>query len=317
MRRAGQVCGYQACAAWLWQALLRRGDHVKVGLQVPDFTWPGGPSSLGSELAAVAKTADEAGFEFISVMDHFFQIGAVGPPEHDMLEAYTTLGYLAACTSRARLVTLVTGVVYRHPGILAKIITTLDVLSGGRAWLGVGAAWNEEESRGLGIPFPPVAERFERLEETLQICLQMWRGDESPYYGRHYQLERPLNYPKPLSQPHPPILIGGSGERKTLRFVAQYGQACNLFPGPDLARKLDVLRGHCQDVGRDYDEILKTCYFIFDVGEKGEKAAEVTDQLGRLAEMGFQAAIGQVANVWEITPLEVIGSQVIPAVERL
>jgi F420-dependent oxidoreductase-like protein len=290
---------------------------VKVGLQIPDFSWPGGPSSLGPELATVAKTADEAGFEFISVMDHFFQIGAVGPPEHDMLEAYTTLSYLAACTSRAKLVTLVTGVVYRHPGILAKIITTLDVLSGGRAWLGVGAAWNEEESRGLGIPFPPVAERFERLEETLQICLQMWRGDESPYHGRHYQLERPLNYPKALSQPHPPILIGGSGERKTLRFVAQYGQACNLFPGPDLARKLDVLRGHCQDVGRDYDEILKTCYFIFDVGEKGEKAAAVIDQLGRLAEMGFQAAIGAVANVWDITPLEVIGSQVIPAVERL
>jgi F420-dependent oxidoreductase-like protein len=290
---------------------------VKVGLQIPDFTWPGGPGSLGPELATVARTADEAGFEFISLMDHFFQIEMVGPPEHEMLEAYTTLGYLAACTSRAKLVTLVTGVVYRHPGILAKIISTLDVLSGGRAWLGVGAAWNEQESRGLGIPFPPVAERFERLEETLQICLQMWRGDESPYQGRHYQLERPLNYPKPLTQPHPPILIGGSGERKTLRFVAEYGQACNLFPGPDLARKLDVLRAHCQGVGRDYDEILKTCYFIFDVGEKGEKTNEVIDQLGRLAELGFQAAIGAVANVWEIAPLEVIGSQVIPAVEGL
>jgi F420-dependent oxidoreductase-like protein len=268
-------------------------------------------------LAAVARTADDAGFEFISLMDHFFQIGVIGPPEHDMLEAYTTLGYLAACTSRAKLVTLVTGVVYRHPGILAKIVSTLDVLSGGRAWLGVGAAWNEEESRGLGIPFPPTAERFERLEETLQICLQMWRGDESSYRGRHYQLDRPLNYPKALSQPHPPILIGGSGERKTLRFVARYGQACNLFPGPDLARKLDVLRAHCQDEGRDYDEILKTCYFIFDVGDKGEKAGEVVDQLGWLAEMGFQAAIGAVANVWNIAPLEVIGSQVIPAVAGL
>jgi F420-dependent oxidoreductase-like protein len=290
---------------------------VKVGLQVPDFSWPGGPARLGPDLATVARTADDAGFEFISVMDHFFQIGAVGPPEHDMLEAYTTLGYLAACTSRAKLVTLVTGVVYRHPGILAKIVTTLDVLSSGRAWLGVGAAWNEAESRGLGIPFPPVAERFERLEETLQICLQMWRGDESPYRGSHYQLERPLNYPKPLAQPHPPILIGGSGERKTLRFVAKYGQACNLFPGPDLPRKLDVLRAHCQDVGRDYDEILKTCYFIFDVGAKGEQAAAVVDQLGRLAEMGFQAAIGQVVNVSDVTPLEVIGSQVIPAVAGL
>jgi F420-dependent oxidoreductase-like protein len=290
---------------------------MKVGLQIPDFTWPGGPGSLGAELATVARTADDAGFEFISLMDHFFQISGVGPPEHEMLEAYTTLGYLAACTSRANLVTLVTGAVYRHPGILAKIVTTLDVLSGGRAWLGIGAAWNEEESRGLGIPFPPPAERFERLEETLQICLQMWRGDESPYHGRHYQLERPLNYPKPLSAPHPPILIGGSGERKTLRFVAKYAQACNLFPGPDLPRKLDVLRAHCQDVGRDYDEILKTCYFIFDVGEKGEKAGEIVDQLGKLAELGFQAAIGGVANVWSVTPLEVIGSAVIPAVAGL
>jgi len=289
---------------------------VKIGLQIPDFTGPGG-ARLGADLATVARTADDAGFEFISVMDHFFQIGVVGPPEHDMLEAYTTLGYLAGVTSRAKLVTLVTGAVYRHPGVLAKIVTTLDVLSGGRAWLGIGAAWNEEESRGLGIPFPPVAERFERLEETLQICLQMWRGDESPYQGRHYQLERPLNYPKAISAPHPPILIGGSGERKTLRFVARYAQACNLFPGPDLARKLDVLRAHCDAEGRDYDEIEKTCYFTFDVGEKGSSAGQVVDQLGNLAGLGFQAAIGAVANVWDVTPLEVIGSEVIPAVAAL
>jgi F420-dependent oxidoreductase-like protein len=290
---------------------------VKIGLQIPDFTWPGGPAELTTKLAAIARTADEAGFEFISVMDHFFQIQGIGPPDRDMLEAYTTLGYLAACTSRAKLVTLVTGTVYRYPGVLAKIVTTLDVLSGGRAWLGIGAAWNDQESRGLGIPFPPVAERFERLEETLQICLQMWRGDESPYHGRHYQLERPLNYPKALARPHPPILIGGSGERKTLRYVARYGQACNLFPGPDLARKLDVLRAHCEAEGRDYDEILKTCYFIFDVGRNGEQAGQVIDQLGGLAELGFQAAIGAVANVSQITPLEVIGSQVIPAVAGL
>ncbi len=290
---------------------------MKIGLQVPDFTRPGGPTGLGADLATVARTADDAGFEFIALMDHFFQIEMAGPPEHEMLEAYTTLGYLAACTSRAKLLTLVTGAVYRHPGVLAKIVTTLDVLSAGRAWLGIGAAWNEEESRGLGIPFPPVAERFERLEETLQICLQMWRGDESEYRGTHYRLERPLNYPKAVSVPHPPIMIGGSGERKTLRFVARYAQACNLFPGPDLARKLDVLRAHCEAEGRDYDEITKTCYFIFDVGATGEKAAQVTDQLGRLAEMGFQVAIGAVANVWDITPLEVIGSEVIPAVAPL
>ena len=290
---------------------------MKIGLQIPDFTRPGGPAGLGADLATVARTADDAGFEFIALMDHFFQIEMAGPPEHEMLEAYTTLGYLAGCTSRAKLLTLVTGAVYRHPGILAKIVTTLDVLSDGRAWLGIGAAWNEQESRGLGIPFPPVAERFERLEETLQICLQMWRGDESAYQGTHFQLERPLNYPKAVSVPHPPIMIGGSGERKTLRFVARYAQACNLFPGPDLARKLDVLRAHCEAEGRDYDEITKTCYFIFDMGRKGEKAAQVTDQLGKLAEMGFHAAIGAVANVWDVTPLEVIGSEVIPAVAAL
>jgi F420-dependent oxidoreductase-like protein len=290
---------------------------VQIGVQIPDFTFPGGPARLGADLAAVGRAADEAGFDLIAVMDHFFQIGVIGPPEREMLEAYSTLAYLAAVTSRAKLLTLVTGTVYRHPGILAKTVTTLDVLSGGRAWLGIGAAWNEEEARGLGIGFPPVAERFERLEETLQICLQMWRGDETPYEGRHYRLERPLNSPQALSRPHPPILIGGGGERKTLRFVARYAQACNLFPGPDLARKLDVLRAHCDAEGRDYDEITKTCYFIFDPGEKGEKTAEMVDQLGNLAGMGFQAAIGAVANVWDVTPLEIIGSEVIPQVATL
>ena len=290
---------------------------MQIGLQIPDYTWPGGPSSLGSDLARVARAADDAGFEFISVMDHFFQIGVIGPAEHDMLEAYTTLGYLAACTSRATLITLVTGAVYRHPGVLAKTVTTLDVLSAGRAWLGIGAAWNEEESRGLGIPFPPVAERFERLEETLQICLQMWNGDESPYRGTHYELDRPLNSPQALSRPHPPIMIGGGGEKKTLRFVARYAQACNLFPGPDLARKLDVLRGHCDAEGRVYDEIRKSCYFSFDPGRKGERVGEMVDHLGNLAAMGFDTAIGAVANVHEITPLEIIGSQVIPAVADL
>ena len=290
---------------------------MQIGLQIPDYTWPGGPARLGRDLAEVARAAEEAGFDYISVMDHFFQIGVIGPPDGEMLEAYTTLGYLAGCTDRARLVTLVTGAVYRYPGVLAKIVTTLDVLSGGRAWLGIGAAWNEEESRGLGIPFPPAAERFERLEETLQICLQMWRGDQSPYHGKHYQLERPLNSPQALSQPHPPIMIGGSGERKTLRFVARYAQACNLFPGPDLARKLDVLRAHCEAEGRDYDEIIKTCYYTFDVGEKGEKAGQVADELAALAGMGFQVAIGRVARVWEVSPLEIIGSQVIRAVAPL
>ena len=290
---------------------------MQLGLQIPDFSTPGGPARLGADLATVARTADEAGFDFIAVMDHFFQIRGIGPPEGEMLEAYTTLGYLAACTSQAKLLTVVTGAVYRYPGLLAKAVTTLDVLSGGRAWLGIGAAWNAEESRALGLAFPPVAERFERLEETLQICLQMWRGDESPYRGRHYQLERPLNSPQALARPHPPIMIGGGGERKTLRLVARYADACNLFQTPDLARKLDVLRAHCDAEGRDYDEITKTCYFVFDVGEKGEKTAEVIDQLGRLAGMGFQAAIGAVAHVWQVRPLEVIAAEVIPAVRGL
>jgi F420-dependent oxidoreductase-like protein len=290
---------------------------VLIGVQIPDFQGAGGPSRLGERLGAVARTADEAGFAYIALMDHFFQISMVGPPEQDMLEAYTALGYVAACTSSARLLTLVTGVVYRHPGLLAKAVTTLDVLSGGRAWLGIGAAWNEEEARGLGIPFPPLAERFERLEETLQICLQMWAGDETPYAGAHYQLERPLNRPAAVSQPHPPIMIGGSGERKTLRMVARYGQACNLFPGPDLARKLDVLRAHCEAEGRDYDEIEKTCYFRFDVGERGEHADAVTEQLATLAELGFGSVIGSVADIWSLTPLEVIGSKIIPAVAGL
>jgi F420-dependent oxidoreductase-like protein len=284
---------------------------MKVGLQIPDFSTPRGPEALGRELATVAQTADQAGFEYIAVMDHFFQIPVVGPAEKEMLEGYTTLGYLAAVTRHAALVTLVTGTVYREPGLLGKIVTTLDVLSGGRAWLGIGAAWNEQESRGLGIAFPPVAERFERLEETLQICLQMWHGDERPYQGRHYSLERPLNSPQSLSRPHPPIMIGGGGEKKTLRLVAQYADACNLFAGRDEARKLDVLRQHCEAVGRDYDTIYKTAYYWFDTSQGTQR---IIDELGTLAALGFDAAIGAVDRVWDVTPLEVIGNEVIPVV---
>ncbi|MGB6618146.1 LLM class F420-dependent oxidoreductase [Trebonia sp.] len=284
---------------------------MKIGLQIPDFSTPRGPERLGAELATVARTADDAGFEYIAVMDHFFQIPAVGPAEREMLEAYTTLGYLAACTSRAALLTVITGTVYREPGILAKIVTTLDVLSKGRAWLGIGAAWNEQESRGLGIPFPPVAERFERLEEALQVCLQMWHGDESPYHGKHYQLERPLNSPQSLSRPHPPIMIGGGGEKKTLRLVARYADACNVFAGRDEARKLDVLRQHCEAVGRDYDTIYKTVYYAFNTSHGAQR---IIDDLGTLAGLGFDAAIGGVVNVWDVSPVEFIGSEIIPVV---
>jgi F420-dependent oxidoreductase-like protein len=287
---------------------------MQIGLQIPDFTTPNGPSALGADLATVARTADEQGFHYVAVMDHFFQISNVGPVEHEMLEAYTTLGYLAAHTSRAQLFTVMTGVIYRYPGLLAKIVTTLDVLSGGRAWLGVGAGWNEEESRGLGVPFPPTAVRFEQLEEALQICLQMWRGDESPYRGKHFSLDRPLNSPQSLRRPHPPIMVGGGGEKKTLRMVAQYADACNLFATPDVEHKLDVLRGHCDRLGRPYDEILKTVYYPFNVGPNGQRVDETLAELRRLADLGFQAAIGAVADVWQVTPLEIIGQRIIPAV---
>jgi F420-dependent oxidoreductase-like protein len=290
---------------------------MKIGLQIPDFTWPDGPAKMGSQLATIARTADECGFDSIGVMDHLFQIRMVGPPHLDMLEAYTTLGFFAGSTSRARLMAMVTAAVYRHPGLLAKAVTTLDVLSGGRAWLGIGAAWNQQEARGLGIPFPPLAERMQRLEETIQICLQMWRGDETPYSGRHYRLARPLNSPQALTRPHPPILIGGGGERKTLRLVARYAQACNLFPTPQLPHKLEVLKAHCEAEGRDYDEIEKTCMFSLDVGERGEKVGRVLGQLRWLSRMGVQTVIGSVKDLWRITPLEVIGREVIPAAAEL
>ena len=290
---------------------------MRLGLHLPDFTWPRGPAGLADDLTRVARTAEEAGFDRVSVMDHVWQIGQIGPVDHDMLEAYTTLGYLAACTRRVRLLTLVTGAVYRPPGLLAKMVTTLDVLSGGRAWLGIGAAWNEEESRGLGLPFPPVAERFERLEETLQICLAMWADDDRPFDGQHYHLARTLTCPQPLSRPRPPVLIGGSGERKTLRLVARYADACNLFSGPDLAHKLDVLRQHCEHEGRDYDEIEKTVAVRFDVGEEGERVDETVAELRRLAELGFQVAHGQVRNVIGLRQLEIIGERVVPAVADL
>jgi F420-dependent oxidoreductase-like protein len=287
---------------------------MHVGLQIPDFTRPDGPATLGPALRDVARTADEQGFSHVAVMDHFFQIRAVGPAEHEMLEAYTTLGFLAAHTSRAKLLTVVTGAHYRTAGLLAKTVTTLDVLSGGRAWLGIGAGWNEQESRGLGFGFPPVAARFEMLEETLRICLQMWRGDESPYQGKHFQLERPLNSPQALTRPHPLIMIGGGGERKTLRLVAKYADACNLFTSAEIGHKLDVLKEHCDREGRDYDEILKTAYYRFDASRG---PGRIIGDLKRLAGLGFQAAIGVVADVWSIKPLEVIGQDVIPAVADL
>ena len=289
---------------------------MKVGLHVADFTWDGGPPELGPRLGEIARRAEEAGVDRISVMDHVWQIGHLGPPEHEMLEAYTALGFLAAVTSRVKLLTVVTAVVYREPGLLAKAVTTLDVLSGGRAMLGIGAAWNEDEARGLGLFFPPLAERYERLEEALRICQQMWSDDDGPFEGKHYHLARTLNSPQALSRPHPPILIGGQGERKTLLLVARYADACNLFDTPELAHKLDVLRGHCAAEGRDYDAIEKTVQVRYDLGENGERVEQTIEHLHELSELGFTVAHGTLARVGTLRPIELMAERVIPAVEK-
>ncbi len=287
---------------------------MRVGLHIPDFTWEGGPAALRVRLAEVARLAEQAGFDRISVMDHVWQIGHLGPPENEMLEAYTTLGYLAGKTERVKLLTVVTAVVYRDPGLLAKAVTTLDVLSGGRAMLGIGAAWNEEEARGLGLFFPSTVERFERLEEALQICRQMWSDNDGPFEGKNYRLNRTLNSPQSLSRPHPPILIGGAGEKKTLRLVARYADACNIFDSPELAHKLDVLREHCTAEGRDYADIEKTVQTRFDLGERGERVRETIEHLHQLAELGVQVAHGTVVGAGSLRPLELMAEQVIPAV---
>jgi F420-dependent oxidoreductase-like protein len=290
---------------------------VKLGLQIPYFTWPGGPPKLGSRLAEVVRTADDAGFSSIWVMDHLFQIQGLGPPELEMLEAYTTLGFIAGHTSRARVGTMVTGVTYRHPAILVKQVTTLDVLSGGRAWMGIGAAWFEREHLGLGVRFPPVSERFERLEEALQIALQMWSDDNGPYQGKHYQLAETLNSPQALTKPHPPILVGGSGERKTLRLVARYADACNVFGDPPTVRhKLQVLRRHCETEGRNYDDIEKTVLIPFDLGPDGSATEQLVQRLAAYAEVGVQTVIGGFA-VDPLRPVEIMGREVLPQVASL
>jgi F420-dependent oxidoreductase-like protein len=226
------------------------------------FDWAGGPTSIGPGVADLAQRAEAIGVKTLSFMDHYFQMERVAPAEHPMIEGYTALGFVAGCTQRLRLRLLVTGVTYRHPGVLAKTVTTLDVLSGGRAELGIGAAWYDREHVGLGVPFPPLAERFERLEEAIQICQQMWSDDNGPFKGRHYQLAETLCSPMPVSQPRPRIMIGGGGERKTLRLVAQYADACNLMGTPEeVAHKIDVLRRHCDTVGRDPNEIEVTAMF--------------------------------------------------------
>jgi F420-dependent oxidoreductase-like protein len=291
---------------------------VKVGLQISRFRWPGGPPQVAPTLAALARAADDAGYASIWLMDHFFQISSIGRAEENMLEAYTTLGFLAGHTRRARLGTLVTGVHYRHPGVLLKQVTTLDVLSEGRACLGIGAGWYERESKGRGVAFPPLKVRFERLEETLKIAHHMFRGDVQPVYGKHFQLAEPLNAPPPISQPHPPILIGGGGERKTLRLVARYADACNLFtryPKRDLQRKLDTLRRYSDEEGRSFDAIDRTALGQWDPLRKSPQ--EIVDQLGELHEMGFTTAIASVRDVETLKPIEILARDVFPHAARL
>jgi F420-dependent oxidoreductase-like protein len=260
----------------------------------PNFTLPGGPEALATTLAATARAAEEGGCTTFTVMDHWFQMEQLATSQDPMLEGYTSLGFLAGQTSRMTLGTLVTGVTYRHPGLLAKIVTTLDILSGGRAFLGIGAAWYEREHVGLGVPFPPLSERFDRLEEALQICHQMWSDDEGPYEGRYYQLAETICSPPPIQRPGPRILIGGSGERKTLRLVARYADACNLF-APDLAfvaQRVEVLERHCEAEGRDPSTIEKTIIW-------GSDALEDVDAF--IAAMDGFAGIG-ITKVWVSPP---------------
>jgi F420-dependent oxidoreductase-like protein len=293
---------------------------MKLGLHIPSTTWVGGPGRLGATLAEIVEAAEAAGFDAIDVADHLWQHPIMGGPEASQIEAYTTLGFIAARTRRVRLLALATAVSYHHAGLLAKMVTTLDVLSDGRAMLGIGAGDYPEEAEGLGLPFPPLGERFDLLEETVQVCLRMWegeRGDERPFRGVHVRLERPLNLPQGLSRPHPPILIAGSGERRTLPLVARYADACNLRPSPEIPRQLELLRRLCEQEGRDYDAIEKTAPFGFDIGAEGSKVGELMDPLRWLASMGIETVFGWVVGVDQITPLEVMGREVIPAVADL
>jgi F420-dependent oxidoreductase-like protein len=299
-------------------------NDMKVGLQINTFTWPGGPEAIGPTLARVVSEADDLGFDSIWVMDHFFQIRSIGKTEEPMLEGMTALGFMAAHSKRARLGLMVGGVHYRHPGLWVKATTTLDVLSGGRAWLGIGAAWNAEESRALAFPFPPLGERFELLEETLQIAHGMFegeRGSEGSFRGRHHRADRLLNSPQSLSRPRIPIMVGGGGERKTLRLVAQYGDACNVFGGPEaIARKFAILDAHCAAVGRDPNEIERTTLqgvrLARNAGQ-GESPAQVIDHFGDLSDAGAQHIIVPLFGVHDPERLEQFGQTVLPALHAL
>jgi F420-dependent oxidoreductase-like protein len=295
---------------------------MKLGLQIYSFTWPGGPEAIGPTLARAVRTADDVGFDSIWIMDHFWQIGGPGSELQPMLEGWTTLGFMAAHSERVRLGLLVGGVHYRNPGLWVKAATTLDVLSGGRAWLGLGAGWNQAESEGLGFPFPPLGERFEQLEDALQVAHGMWqgeRGSEEDFHGRQFHAGRLLNVPQSISRPRVPIMIGGGGEKKTLRLVAQYADASNLFGGPaDLLPKYAILAEHCEAVGRDFTEIERSNLQPVTLSEKNawgaspESADQLVERFGRLAEAGVQHVIISTADAHDAAALELLGRDVLP-----
>jgi F420-dependent oxidoreductase-like protein len=299
---------------------------MRIGLQIPYFTWLDGPP-LGEAFGGVAERAEEAGFDSLWVMDHFFQIPGVGPVEFDMLEAYTTLGFAAAKTSRIKLGAMVTGVTYRHPGVLAKTVTTLDVLSIGRAYCGIGAAWFDREHEGLGVPFPPLKQRFEMLEEALQITKQMWSDDNGPYEGKHYRLAETMCVPLPVAKPHPSILIGGRGEKKTLRLVAKYGDAWNMSTSFDrngveeFTRLSGVLRGHCEREGRAYDAIEKTMLTTLmvrmDGGGRWLAPAQAVSQLREFADAGVDQMIFNMPHVESPGTLHLLAEAVVPEVHKM
>ena len=290
---------------------------MKLALSIVDTNWQGGPARLGPLLGDVVEAAEAAGFDTITVADHVWLHPIIGGPLGNHVEAYTTLGYIAAHTNRVRLMALATAAPYRHAGLLAKIVTTLDVLSGGRAMLGIGSGDYAEEADGLGLPFPASAgERFDVLEETVKACLEMWEGDhgsDRAFEGEHVRLGRALNLPQSLTRPHPPILIAGSGEKRTLPVVARYADACNIRPSPEIPRQLDLLRRLCDEEGRDYDAIEKTAPFLFDVREEGSKVAELLAKLKWLSGMGIEMVTGWVVGVDTIKPIEIMRREVIPA----
>ena len=297
---------------------------MRLGIHLVDFTLPDGPASIAGTVAELGRACDDSGVDTLSLMDHWFQLEFLGDVTEPMLEGYTTLGYLAAHTSRVELQLLMTGVTYRHPGLLAKIVSTVDVLSGGRAALGIGAAWNEREHLGLGVPFPPLAERFERLEETLQIVRQMWSEDDGPFHGKHFELAETICSPQPLTRV--PVMVGGGGERKTLRLVAKYADACNVFAGrgtppEQVAHKFEVLRGWCETEGRPYDDIRRTVLWNAPIARGAAGGAAFLEEMRALADIGVQDV-----HVMPLRPdasrdpagfVRLLGEHVVPALREL